>query len=331
MTHAVLARRGALSGAILIAGCLLLAACSSGANNTATSASGTAVGQSAPQPAHGAPGVAGGGGYGSNGTASRGSVAGSGSGSSATTTAGLTATGQSIIYTASMTLRSADVAAAARRIASIVVAAGGYTSDEQLVSGTPGQTGEMISITLKIPVPAYQNVLAQLSSPALGKQIAMQQQATDVTQEVANVNSLVTSEQDAIAALQGLLKKAASVAGLLQVQQQISADESTLNSLLAQQRALDHQTSYATVSMTLQSQVRKVAHKKVTRHHGFVAGLGAGWRALKQATSAVLTALGAALPFLVIIGALGGIGYAGWRRFLRRKPGPAADEPTAAG
>jgi len=47
--------------------------------------------------------------------------------------------------------------------------------------------------------------------------------------------------------------------------------------------------------------------------------------------SAVLTALGAALPFLVIIGALGGIGYAGWRRFLRRKPGPAADEPTAAG
>jgi hypothetical protein len=230
-----------------------------------------------------------------------------------------------------MTVRSANVGAAARRIASIIAAAGGYTSDEQLVSGTPGKTGETISITLKIPVPAYESVLGQLSSPALGKQIAMQQQATDVTQEVANVNSLVTSEQDAIAALQGLLKRAASVSGLLQVQQQISSDESTLNSLLAQQRALDHETSFATIAMTLVSPaVHTVVHKKTT-HHGFVAGLGAGWRALKRATSAVLTALGAALPFLVVVFVLAGLGYFGRRRLLRRKGGPAPAGPAAPG
>ncbi len=263
-----------------------------------------------------------------NGLASHGAASGSGAGTAGSTavTAGLASTGESIIYTASLTVRSANVAAAARRITSIVAAAGGYTSDEHLVSGTPGKTGETVGITLKIPVPAYQNVLAQLSSPAIGKQIAMQQEATDVTQEVANVDSLVTSEQDAIAALQGLLKRAASVAGLLQVQQQISADESTLNSLLAQQRALDHETSYATVTMTLQSPVvHKVVHKKA-REHGFAAGLAAGWRALKRATSAVLTALGAALPFLVVIAILGGIGYAGWRRFGHRKPRPTAAE-----
>ena len=146
-----------------------------------------------------------------------------------------------------------------------------------------------------------------------------------MTQQVANVNSLVISEQDAIAALRGLLKRAASVPGLLQVQQQISADESTLNSLLAQQRALDHETSYATVTMILQSPAHKVVHKK-TSPHGFVAGLAAGWRALKRATSAVLTALGAALPFLIVIAVLSGIGYAGWRRILRRKAGPTAAE-----
>jgi len=229
-----------------------------------------------------------------------------------------------------MTVRSANVAVAARHIASIVAAAGGYTSDEHLVAGTPGKTGETVSVTLKIPVPAYQSVLAELSSPALGKQISMQQQATDVTQQVANVNSLVTSQEDAISALQGLLKRAASVSGLLQVQQQISVDESTLNSLLAQQRALDHETSYATVSMTLVSTVHPVAHKKAAQH-GFVAGLAAGWRALKRATTAVLTALGAALPFLIVVVVLGGIGYLGWRRFLRRKGEPTAAGPTAAG
>ncbi len=242
----------------------------------------------------------------------------------------LTPVGQSIIYTATMTVRSTNVAAAARKITGIVVAAGGYTSDEHLVAETAGKTGERVSVTLKIPVPAYQSVLSQLSSPALGKQISMQQQATDVTQQVANVNSLVTSEEAAISALQGLLKRAGSVSGLLQVQQQISSNESTLNSLLAQQRALDHETSFATVSMNLVSPVHKVVHKKKVTQHGFLAGLGAGWRALRHATGLVLTALGAVLPFLVVIAALGGIGYAGWRRFGRRKGSPTAG-PTPAG
>jgi hypothetical protein len=230
-----------------------------------------------------------------------------------------------------MTVRSANVSAVARRIASIVAASGGYTSDEQLGSGTAGKTGETINITLKIPVPAYQSVLAQLSSPALGKQIAMHQQATDVTQEVANVNSLVSSQEAAITALQGLLTKAASVSGLLQVQQQISADESTLNSLLAQQRALDRETTYATVTMTLVSPaVHKIVHKKPAEH-GFAGGLAAGWRALKRTTAVVLTAFGAALPFLVVILTLTGIGYLGWRRFLRRGAGPTEADAAPAG
>lgn len=244
----------------------------------------------------------------------------SGAAGAAVQTADLAPASQSIIYTASITVRSADVAAAARRVVALVVAAGGYTSAEHVVSATAGKAGETVDITLKIPVPAFQSVLGQLSSPALGKQISMQQQATDVTEQVADVDSLVTSEQDAISALQGLLKRAASVSGLLQVQQQISADESTLNSLLAQQRALDHETSYATVTMTLVSPVHKAAHKKAARH-GFLAGLAAGWRALRHATAWVLTALGAAVPFLIVVVVLGGIGYGGWRRYGRRRPG----------
>lgn len=323
MTYPILARRGALSGAILIAGCLLLAACSNNGSNSAASAAEPGGRAVVPAPAGLANGTAVGG---AASVGNAGSAAGSRTGGSTTLTAGLAPSGESIIYTASMTLRSANVAAAARQISSIVVGAGGYTADEHVASGTPGKSGETISITLKIPVPAYQSVLAQLSSPALGKQLAMQQQATDVTQEVANVNSLVTSEQDAITALQGLLKQAASVTGLLQVQQQISADESTLNSLVAQQSALDHQTSYATVTMTLQSPVVKVGHKKTTTHRGFAAGLAAGWHALRHVAAAAATALGAALPFLVVIAVLGGIGYAGRRRIVRRKAGPTAAE-----
>jgi Domain of unknown function (DUF4349) len=313
MTSTVLARRGALTGAVLISGCLLLSACSGNGSNSAASLGAAAApgaivhGSAAGVPSASVP-------YGSQGKAGRPAVQ----------TAKLAPAGQSIIYTANLTVRASNVAAAAKRAIGIVVAAGGYTAGEQVMSGTAGQPGRTVNLTLKIPVPAYQTVLAQLSSPALGKQVSMQQQATDVTQQVADVNSLVISQQDAIAALQGLLRRAASVSGLLQVQRQISTDESTLNSLLAQQSALDHETTYATVTMTLLAPHRAVRHAK-TASHGFLAGLAAGWRAFRHATAWVATALGAALPFLIVVIVLAGVGYAGRRRIvrlLRRRAGP---------
>jgi len=328
MKRTVLARRGALTSAVLISGCLLVTACGSSSNSASSAPGRPPAGHGTPanEPLNATAGFG----------ASAGSAAGSASGSfsggrAAVQTAKLAPAGQSIIYTASLTMRATNVTAAAKRAVSIVVAAGGYTADEQANSAKSGHTRRTVSLTLKVPVPAYQEVLAQLSSPALGKQLSMQQQATDVTQQVADVNSLVTSQQDAIRALQGLLKRAAGVSGLLQVQRQISSDESTLNSLLAQQRALDHETTYGTVTMTLVSPQHAVPRKKkqVTRH-SFLTGLTAGWRALRHATAWVLTALGAALPFLVVVVVLAGIGYASRRRFARRRTGPAAG-PTTAG
>jgi hypothetical protein len=315
MSSMVNPRRCALGGAILLAGCLLLTACAGGGGSSASSAPSTA--QAAPA---GLP-------------ASRANTANGAAGANGTTgakaaglTAGLSPANQSIIYTAAVTIRASDVGATARRVTGIAEAAGGYISAENAGSASPSRTGETIGITLKIPVSSYPAVLAQLSSPSLGKQLSMKQQASDVTQEVANVNSLVTSEQDAITALEGLLSHAASVADLLQVQQQISADETTLNSLLAQQRALNGETSYATVTMTLVSP-HHAAPPRQPAHHSFLTGLFAGLRDLRHAAGWLATALGAALPFLAVIAALAAAGYAGRRRYLRRR---AAGPPAAA-
>ncbi|MGO8956126.1 MAG: DUF4349 domain-containing protein [Streptosporangiaceae bacterium] len=322
MTSRVRPRRIAIGGAVLLSGCVLLAACSGGSTaNTASSGSGsgqvTRLGpEAAPAKVPGAhaAGALGSATYG--GTSNRGN---------AIETARLTPANQSIIYTASLTVRSDDVAAAAKRAITAVVAAGGYTADEHVSGKSAGKSRhETISLTLKVPVPSYQAVLAQLSAPTFGRQLALQQHATDVTQQVADVNSLVASEQDAIAALRGLLKRAASVSGLLQVQQQISQDQSYLNALQSQQRALNAETSYATVTMTLVSPP-KAAHHKASKR-GFLAGLAAGWRALRHAGGWLLTALGAALPFLILALLLGAIGYLGWRRLGGRRATPP--QPT---
>jgi len=303
MTSITFARGAALSAALL-AGCLLLGACSTGTNESASSGAGS-VARGAPAPA--AQPV--------NGAAAAG-------GSAATQTARLAPASQSIVYTASLTLRSANAMTTAKRAAAIVTSAGGYTSAENAVAGS-GRSGGSVSLTLKVPVAVYPQVLAELSAPSLGRQVSLTQQATDVTQQVADVSSLVSSQEAAITALQRLLRHAANVSQLLQVQQQISTDESSLESLQAQQRALDHETSYATVNMTLRSVARHVARKHRVSS-GFLSGLGAGWRALRHTTTWVLTALGAVLPFLVIAAIVAGAGYAARRRIGRRRAGPTA-------
>ncbi len=305
-----LAGRVMLAGPVMLAGCLLLGACgaASPSSTAARAPEATPQGSSVRE---GQPGF---------GPAGQPAAASSGQAGSSVA-ARLAPASQDIIYTASLTLRSADAMTTAKRAIAIVTAAGGYTSSEHAVAGRSGGT---VSLQLKVPVPAYAGVLAELSSPALGTQIALTQQATDVTQEVADVTSLVSSQQAAITALQGLLSRAGSISALLQVQQQISSDESALESLQAQQRALDHETTYATITMTLLSlSHRTVVHKHPARH-GFLAGLTAGWRALRHGLGWLLTALGAALPFLVVVAIVAGIGYAGRRRFARRGAGPTA-------
>jgi hypothetical protein len=257
--------------------------------------------------------AAGSAGLAASGRAAAPSAASSGS-ASASQAARLALSGQNIIYTANLTVRAKNVTSAANRAASIVTAAGGYVSGEQSSVDPADRTRSTVSLQLKIPVAVYPATLHTLSA-VLGTQTSLARRAQDVTERVADVTSRVTSAQDAITQLQALLKRAGSVSGLLSVQEQINTEESGLEALQAQQRALARETSYATVSVTLMSQHRTTAAER--KSHGFLAGLGAGWRGLRLALSWLLTVLGAVLPFAVVAIAVTAAGYTA-RRPLRR-------------
>jgi hypothetical protein len=155
--------------------------------------------------------------------------------------------------------------------------------------------------------------------------VSASQHAQDVTGQVADVTSRVASAQDAITQLRALLKRAGTVSGLLSVQDEINAQEASLEALQSQQRALARETSYATVTMYLLSQRHHAAAHGGGKHHGFVAGLAAGWHGLRVATSWLLTVAGALLPFLAVLAVLAAGGWLGLRRFrARRRAQPAA-------
>ena len=175
-----------------------------------------------------------------------------------------------------------------------------YVSNETASADPDHPSQATATVQLKIPVASYPATLSQLAG-RLGTQLSLQEQAQDVTQQVADVNSQVASDQAAIVQLRALLSHAGSVGDLLSVQNQINNEESALEAMQAQQRALSHETSYATVTLTiLGPKATPVAHR-MKAPPSLAGGLGAGWHALKVSLSWTLAFLGAIAPFVTSI------------------------------
>jgi Domain of unknown function (DUF4349) len=120
-----------------------------------------------------------------------------------------------------------------------------------------------------------------------------------------DVSSRVTSDEATIAQLQDLLRRAGLVPDLLTVQEPINSEESDLESLQAEQSALDHETSYATVSVTIlgpKTAAKRATHKKPAPAPGLTSGLSAGWHAFCTALSWFLAIVGAVAPFAAVLG-----------------------------
>jgi hypothetical protein len=232
-----------------------------------------------------------------------------------------------IIYTAQLTVRAQNVSSAAEKATQIAQAAGGYVSSETASADPDHPAQATATVELKIPVPSYPGTLGQLAA-GLGTQLSLQEQAQDVTEQVADVNSQVTSDEAAIAQLRALLAHAGSVGDLLSVQNQINDEESALESMQAQQRALSQETSYATVALTILGPKAKPVVHPVKAPPSLAGGLGAGWRTLKVIVSWALALVGAIAPFALIAAIAGYAIYRTRRWMIRRRTAsrPAAPE-----
>lgn len=309
--------RAAATAGLLIVTAVAVAACSGTASSSSTVAdSAASTAASAPAAAGALPAAALP--AGSSGSSSGGSASSSG-GSGSSSGAKLAPSGQQVVYTAQLSVRAASVSAAVNRATSIVRAAGGYVATEN-VTADHGQPGHArASITFKVPAPAYSSTLAALSGTGLGTQVSLTQQAQDVTQQVADTSSRVASDQAAITQLRALLKRAGSVSALLSVQNQIDSQTSDLEAMLAQQSALNHETAYATVTLTLTGPPAVAAPVRSTPPPGLPGGLARGWHAFVLTIGWLLTALGAAAPFLIALAVIGGLAWWARRRFSRRQ------------
>jgi hypothetical protein len=223
--------------------------------------------------------------------------------------------GPALIKTAALSLTVASVDPAATKADQLAVGLGGSVAQDNRTG-----TGNDETADLQLKVPPAQLTTALTDLKALGVLVSQNSSTTDATKQVADVDSRVASMKAAISQLQSIYAQAKTVGEILSVESTLTSREANLESLEAQQSALAAQTSQASISMHLSvAQKATVTVKKTHPDSGFAGGLHRGWHAFTAASTGVVIAIGAVLPFLVVVLVLGLIAWL-IRKRLRKAP-----------
>lgn len=131
---------------------------------------------------------------------------------------------------------------------------------------------------------------------ALGDVESVQISASDVTVQSQDLNARITALRASVDRLLALLATATTTSDLIEIETALSTRQSELESLEAQQRALDDQIDFATVSIDFGSQ----ATAPVDEPENFLSGIIAGWDALVGFLAGTLVVIGVLLPWLAL-------------------------------
>jgi hypothetical protein len=231
---------------------------------------------------------------------------------------------RSIIRTAELVVRTRDVTRAARRATQLVAGTDGYVASQQ-TSGQRDGSPASVHLVLRVPVDDFERIADQLTT--YGKVQSDERNATDVTEEVVDVESRIATQKRSIARLRTLLGKAKTVGEVVQVESELAAREADLESLQSRYAVLTSQTTLSTIDVTFVAQPADDHDDS-----GFFAGLRSGWRAFVAFIQFLLTAVGAAIPFAVTLAVLGvpvWLAVRTRRRKAHSREAPARPEPTA--
>jgi hypothetical protein len=203
---------------------------------------------------------------------------------------------RAVIRTGSVFVVSKDLEAARARVDRLLARTDGYIAEERSGNDADGRPRSS-TLTLRVPEPAFDDVMAELAG--LGRLEEATRDARDVTTEVIDVDSRVSTQQASLDRLESFLGQATDIQDVIRLEAEISRRQAELESLKAQQAYLADQTSLATVTLHLTAPPAVVEPPDALDDAGFLAGLRNGWEALRIVLVGAATVAGALLPFLV--------------------------------
>jgi Domain of unknown function (DUF4349) len=200
---------------------------------------------------------------------------------------------RALVYIADLAVRVHDVDDAVSRTEQVTATAGGTVANAERTGETTA-TGTA-RLVLRVPPDQFWPMIRALED--LGTRVQLTQSSQDVTAEVADVESRVTSARRIIETFRSRLDQATTITDILALETEIARREAELEALQARQRALEDSVDLSTVTVTFTADAEPLP---ADDNLGFLLGLEAGWRGLQSATAVALTIIGGLLPFTVL-------------------------------
>lgn len=203
---------------------------------------------------------------------------------------------------------------------------GGYLASEDTSNDRTGRPERSV-LVLRVPEPAFDEVMTGLGT--IGRTTDADRRSEDVTTQVIDVDSRVTTQEASLARLRRFLDQATDVDDMIRVEAEIAERQAELESLKAQQKYLRDNTAMSTITVRLSTPVAPPP-QPAEEERGFLAGLEDGWHALRLLLVGAATIAGALLPFTVAISLVGVPLWLLVRAARRRRPAAPPATPEAS-
>jgi hypothetical protein len=152
-----------------------------------------------------------------------------------------------LIKNGTLELEVKDLGAEKRKTDTLLKRLGGYYENEQL-----SKTSHRVTLQLKIRIPAerFEQFIMQIERG--GNEITRKTiEAKDVTEEYIDLEIRLANKRIYLTRYQELLKGAASVQEILEIQERIRELEEELESTMGRLRYLSNQVTFSTINLTM--------------------------------------------------------------------------------
>ena len=235
---------------------------------------------------------------------------------------------RAVIRTGNVALRADDVAKAQFEVQKVVDRYAGQVTEEKTTTDDDAKPA-YTRMVLRIPTARFDEAIDALKGVA--ELESANTSEDDVTTKLIDTQTRLAAQKRSIARITVLFDRAQSIRDVMAIESELSRRQADLDSLERQAAYLRGQTSLSTITVSIDEIPAKIVTKPAEHRSGFLPGLSAGWDALAAFAVALATALGAVLPWLIVVGILGPPAWLLYRSARRRiSARSSARTPSAA-
>lgn len=206
---------------------------------------------------------------------------------------------EKIIRAAELSLSSREFDKDHAAILAAVRQAGGRVENANL-SNSYGSL-RTVWLTLRVPVDKLDSVIESLKG--VGRLVSFSESAQDVSEQYADTENRLKTQQTKMERLQALLQRAGTLEDLIAVESSISDTQYEIDRLTGSLRGLDSKVDYATLSVTLNElgPIETSQNQDETLWERVRNGMAAAFEGLVSLLSDLLVFLVIALPYAAVL------------------------------